>query len=142
MQFVIRPNAENILSSIEKNVMDYGGRILDDLYFKLVSLGSDGAAVVIGRIGGVAALLKQKKPTLQSICCFAHRLELAYKDAVEEIHHFLATDCLLLSLYLFYHKSAPVRADLIKTNKALGKKTTHPPTRVGDTRCVIIMMCL
>ena len=61
MQFVIRPNAENILSSIEKNVMDYGGRILDDLNSKLVSLGSDGAAVVIGRIGGVAALLKQKK---------------------------------------------------------------------------------
>ena len=51
----------------------------------LVGFGSDDAAVMTGRVSGVATRLKQKQPSLTSIHCVAHRLALAAGQAGEKI---------------------------------------------------------
>ena len=51
---------------------------------KLVTMGSDGASVMLGKKSGVLALLKEQQPSLIGIHCSAHRLELYYKDAIKK----------------------------------------------------------
>lgn len=46
---------------------------------KLVALGSDGAAVMLGKNNGVIALLQAQQPSMIAVHCSGHRLELAYK---------------------------------------------------------------
>lgn len=48
-----------------------------DIHCKLVAFGSDGAAVMVGVRGGVAALLKEISPWVIANHCAAHRLALA-----------------------------------------------------------------
>ena len=50
---------------------------------KLTGFGCDGANVMFGKKGGVSAFLTQLQPSLITMHCFAHRLQLAYKDAVK-----------------------------------------------------------
>lgn len=133
MHGVTRPNAVNIHQAIEDSVRDYSSITVDEFYQKLVALGSDGAAVMVGRKGGVAALLLEKQPALQPIHCFAHRLELAYKDTLKAIPLFVKVDTLLLNIYLLYKNSAPMRSGLQESYKAFAKKC-QVPTRVGGTR--------
>jgi len=47
-------------------------------------LGTDGAAVMVWRIGGVATLLRAKVPQLMNIQCLIHGLELAAMDAIKD----------------------------------------------------------
>ena len=50
---------------------------------KLIALGSDGAANMTGVKGGLAALLRRDvNPELVNVHCFAHRLELAFRDVL------------------------------------------------------------
>ncbi|XP_062616970.1 zinc finger protein 862-like isoform X1 [Saccostrea cucullata] len=103
---------------------------------KMVGLGSDGAAVMTGKKAGVAALLKQQHPSIISIHCLAHRLELAYKDALKGIKiGEKVVSGLLLGLYYFYHNSPLNRANLKESYKTLGIDMKMP-TRVGGTRWV------
>ena len=50
---------------------------------KLVCLGTDGANVMIGRHNSVFTLLKTDVPSLVSIHCIAHKLELGFQDTVK-----------------------------------------------------------
>ncbi|XP_061193371.1 zinc finger protein 862-like [Saccostrea echinata] len=103
---------------------------------KMVGLGSDGAAVMTGKKTGVAALLKEHHPSIISIHCLAHRLELAYKDALKGIKVAeKVVSGLLLGLYYFYHNSPLNRANLKESYKTLGIDMKMP-TRVGGTRWV------
>lgn len=61
---------------------DPPGLILEALYKKLVGFGSDRASVMVGKKGSVAGLKRAKKPELQSIHCYAQRLELVYKQSI------------------------------------------------------------
>ena len=72
---------------------------------KLVGFGCDGAAVMVGVNNGVATLFRREQPCVQAIHCFAHRLELAYKEALCRLPVYAKLSGLLLSLYLFYHHS-------------------------------------
>ena len=68
--------ATTIIEAIEK--------CLDEKQLSLnqvSSFGSDGAAVMIGRHGGVSALLQCKNPNLLSVHCICHRLALAVSQA-------------------------------------------------------------
>ncbi|KAJ8007764.1 hypothetical protein DPEC_G00097590 [Dallia pectoralis] len=49
-----------------------------------VGLGTDGAAVMVGRLGGVATLLRAEVPHLINIQCLSHGLELASMDAMKD----------------------------------------------------------
>ena len=54
------------------------------LVSKVVTLGTDGAAVMQGRKGGVVALMKKYLPSVLGVHCLAHRLELALKSTVKK----------------------------------------------------------
>lgn len=106
-----------------------------DMMTKLVAMSSDGAPVMLGHKGGFLALLKKDQPQVVGIHCMAHRLELAFKNSIKEIPMWNKLDSLLLSIYLYYHKSAANRAMLKRSFDARGEVHLMP-TRVGGTRWV------
>ena len=69
---------------------------------KLAGFSSDGAPVMMGRVSGVAARLKNLRPNLISVHCAAHRLELVFKDAIKNNLFLTKVSTLLLNIYLFY----------------------------------------
>jgi len=101
----------------------------------LVGFGRDGANVMIGKNGGVSAYLTQLQPSLITVRCFAHRLELAYKDAVKGSRLYDSCTVLLMGLYYFYHNSPKQRQNLKRSFQSLNQ-TSVMPTRVGGTRWV------
>ena len=106
---------------------------MEQFHSKLVGFGSDGAAVMVGRNAGVATLLKLKNEEIQSVHCYAHRLELAYKQSIAKVTLYQKVETLLSSLYTLYHKSAPMRSELEAVYKSEGIPC-QVPTRIGGTR--------
>ena len=72
-----------------------------DFRKKYVDFGSDGTAVMTGRNNRVAALLKIDQLYLQSIHYIAHRLELAFKDAIRNVQLYNKLSEFLLSKYTY-----------------------------------------
>ena len=70
---------------------------------KLRSFGSDGCAVMVGRMSGVASRLKVRQPRLVSVHCINHRLALA-ADNIPYMY-FKRFKETVQSLFLFYHNS-------------------------------------
>ncbi len=70
----------------------------------LVGCGTDGAAVNVSDQNGMRGKLHASLPWLYWAWCYAHRLELASKDAFSS-HLFKNIDELLLRLYYLYEKS-------------------------------------
>ena len=77
---------------------------------RLVGLGRNGTAAMIGRISGVATRLKQKQPALISIHCCAHRLALAAGQAGEKVP-FPST---LIFISQYKHSIATLMASLLR----------------------------
>ncbi|XP_006116559.1 sperm flagellar protein 2 isoform X2 [Pelodiscus sinensis] len=100
---------------------------------KLVGFGSDGAEVMVGENNGVAKLLKEIQPCVQSVHCFAHRLELAYKEALKSIQLYTTLIGLLQNIYYFYHNSPLNKTNLKSTYETL-KLRPAIPSRIGGTR--------
>ena len=50
---------------------------------KLISAGTDGASVMMGKNGGVVSLIKQDAPQVIGIHCVAHNLELAFSGTLK-----------------------------------------------------------
>lgn len=73
---------------------------------KMCALGSDGASVMLGRKGGVAALLKESVPTLIANHCVAHRLALASSQAAAAVPYLKKFKAIVEQLYRFYQYSA------------------------------------
>lgn len=57
---------------------------LDDEYLKnhLISIATDGAAVMTGKDSGLIVRLNKDFPSLKSVHCLAHKLELAVHDSI------------------------------------------------------------
>lgn len=64
---------------------------------------------------------------------YAHRLELAYKDAMRKYPSHKVLGELLDGLYLFYHNSPLNRSDLGRVCEVLDVPKVVP-TRIGGTR--------
>ena len=94
---------------------------------KLVGFGCDGASVMLGRKVGVATLFTTV------VHCIAHRLELAFKDAIKQDKPYETANVLLLGLYYFYRNSPKQREKFIFS--CLNIKVLIP-TRVGGTSWV------
>ena len=77
------PNAKamGITEAVNSAMSD----VCDNWKEKVVALGTDGAAVMVGEVGGVFALLKRDIPHLIKVHCIAQRLELAFADTVKAI---------------------------------------------------------
>ena len=91
---------------------------------------------MIGKNGGVSALLTQLQPPLITVHCFAHRLELAYKDTVKGKRLYESYTVLLMGLHYFYHNSQKQRQKNLKRSFQSLNETSVMPTRVGGTRWV------
>ena len=72
---------------------------------KMVGFGADGASVMMGHKGGVAALLKVDIPHLVEIHCVAHRLQLSVLDAIRDHSYISEFESGLKKLFSFYNKS-------------------------------------
>ena len=135
---VEKGNAQAIHAALKHTITssEFLGIPWDNFTSKLVGLGCDGASVMLGHKNGLVALLKQSQPSLVEVHCFAHKLELSFKDAVKKSPLYEKTVVtLLMGLYYFYRNSPLNRSMLKRSFDALGKKV-YLPTRVGGTRWV------
>lgn len=77
-------------------------REMDIELSRVIGLGSDGASVMMGRHGGVGALLKQANPFSIQVHCVAHRAALAALDAEKAVNNIKAYKNTISSVYSFY----------------------------------------
>ena len=100
----------------------------------LVGFGSDGAAVMTGRLSGVAARLKSRQPVLTSIHCVAHRLALAAGQAGEKVSYLSNTfKPTLRQLFNFYENSS-VRLSGLKAIEQIFELPELKLKKAADTR--------
>ncbi|XP_023932929.1 zinc finger protein 862-like [Lingula anatina] len=105
----------------------------EDHWPKICCFCADGASNMQGQRIGVASMVNSKNPETVIIHCTAHRLELAFKDAVKKSKLYEKSITLLMGLYYFYRKSPKQKRELLKTFDTL-RMTSILPTRVGGTR--------
>jgi hypothetical protein len=99
---------------------------------KLVGLGSDGASNMTGKKGGLATLLRRSvNGEIINIHCFAHRLELSFRDVLKKNKLYDKLMTLLVGLYYFYKKSFKNKKGLTAAISALGIKGLQPPKVTG-----------
>ena len=99
---------------------------------KLVGLGSDGKSVMLGRRGGVSALMEEKVPYLIANHCVAHRLALPCGLAADEIRYLKKFKSILDQLYRFYQNSAIRMAGL----KAIQEVINDPQLKLTQAKDV------
>ena len=79
---------------------------------KLRGFGSDGAAVMTGRLTGVATRLKRHSPRMIAVHCANHRLALAAAHAADGIPYLQRYKSILQTLFYFYQNSSVRMASL------------------------------
>ena len=125
--------APTIVEAIKKSVET----ITDWAQFtkKLVTLGSDGASVMLEKNNGVIALLQAIQLSMIAVHCSGHRLELAFKDTIKKVANADKVVTLLSGMYYMYRNSALNRTNLKNAYRCLGSKILIP-THVGGSRWV------
>lgn len=119
-----------IMQCLESYKLDF-----NVLKSRLIAVGCDGAAVMLGRKSGLSALLKEKFPSIIVWHCSNHRLELCVNDVVKKmtsINHFKA---FVDKLYVLYHASPKNSRELHTVANELGVQLLKIG-RVLDTRWV------
>lgn len=97
-------DAVGICAALMKSLSAHG--FSDEILAKCwLGLASDGASVMLGRKGGVAALLKERFPSIIGWHCFNHRLELSVHDAVKSCTEINAFKIFMEKLYSLYSMS-------------------------------------
>lgn len=98
-------DAECIYNSMMASLHKAG---IDDDFLKthLISIATDGAAVLTGKASGLVVRLKEKFPNVQSVHCLAHRLELAVKDALKDSAGTNQFEFFISKLYSLYNQSS------------------------------------
>ena len=79
---------------------------------KIMSLGSDGASVMTGKINGCAAVMRRENPHLSNIHCVAHKLALCTSQAAENIPLLKKHQQILTDLFYYFKGSAKRAAKL------------------------------
>ncbi|KAF3836812.1 hypothetical protein F7725_004276, partial [Dissostichus mawsoni] len=97
-------DAESIYNSMMASLYKAG---MDDDFLKthLISIATDGAAVLTGKASGLVVRLKNNFPNVQSVHCLAHRLELSVKDALKEVGGTNQFEIFISHLYSLYNQS-------------------------------------
>lgn len=95
-------------------------------------MGSDGASNMVGRKGGLSALLRNElNSELVNVHCYAHRLELAFRDVLKKNKLYEKLMTLLVGLYYFYTNQYKNKKGLLKSIEIYGGIL---PTKVTGTR--------
>ena len=84
---------------------------------KLVALGTDGASVNMGEIGGVGAIVKRDIPHLIHIHCIAHELEIAVLDACNKVTYIVKFQNTMKTLLKYYSQSSKRLGELAEIGK-------------------------
>ncbi|KAM9261905.1 sperm flagellar protein 2 [Morus bassanus] len=100
---------------------------------KFVGFGSDGTGVMVGENSGVAKLVREIQPCVQSVHCSAHGLKLAYKGALKNIQLYKILSKVLRNMYYFYHNSPSNKNNLKATYEAI-KLRPAIPSRIGSSQ--------
>ncbi|XP_056446991.1 uncharacterized protein LOC130383024 isoform X2 [Gadus chalcogrammus] len=87
---------------------------------KLYGIGTDGAAVMTGRLNGVVKQLTDSFPKVVGVACAAHRLALACRDASNGVRYMAIFRDHLQDLYLYFQHSANRTAALKTAATTLG----------------------
>ncbi|XP_028439583.1 zinc finger protein 862-like [Perca flavescens] len=124
IQDVEKADGENIAQAIDDMMREVSGEER-----------RDGASVMTGTRKGVVSRLRGSNMHVLGIHCMAHRLELAFKDAIKSCSMAKQIEDVLSGLHTFYCKSALNRANIKHSFKILGQNPLVP-TRVGGTRWV------
>lgn len=105
-------DAASIYSSLRESLRDAG---LNDEWLSkhLISIATDGASVLTGKVSGLIARLKTDFPNVQAVHCLAHRLELAVHDSLKAVTGTNYFDIFISKLYAIYHQS-PKNTRLLK----------------------------
>lgn len=123
-------NAEGIKSALVSSLVNDAAS--SDWQQKLMFCAVDGASVMMGKVGGMVAKLRDDVgPHLIGVHCTAHRLELTIKDAAKKVDYITKVDNMLQELYKVYHYSAKNWHCLEETARALGMKALKPPNIMG-----------
>ncbi|KAM5180722.1 zinc finger protein 862-like [Mantella aurantiaca] len=112
---MIDGKAETITNTLVESMDTLGLKIAN-----LVGLGSDGAAVMIGKQKGVAKLLKDKTSGLLVNChCVNHRLALASAQAAAAVPYLTKLNDILRQLFYFFQNSSVRMAGLTEIQNIL-----------------------
>lgn len=106
-------------------------------YFKskMVGFASDGAAVMTGRINGLAVQMRTYVTNpIYAVHCMAHKLQLAIGKAYDT-NYFSSLDNLINFLYSFYNRGEKREAHLRMTSKRLGS-TFYRLTYIYEIRWI------
>lgn len=123
--------APGILKAI-KSVMD----TIDPQWMqKLISTGTDGTSLMMGRKGGVVSLIKQDAPQVIGIHCVAHNLELAFSDTLKSNKTMMSIRDLLNGCWKHYKYSPKALRELRELAEAMEIKV-GTPTKASGTRWV------
>lgn len=79
---------------------------------QMCAFGSDGAAVMVGKVNGVSTQLRNRVPHLLANHCVAHRLALASAQAAATVPYLEKFKRIVEQLYRFYHFSSVRTASL------------------------------
>jgi phosphotransferase system IIB component len=126
-----KADAAGIKSAIVESLEVDANQTLGKWKNRLVGFGADGAAVMMGHLGGVAAKLKEEAPHIIEMHCCAHRLELAVKDAAKADSFLQSMDEFLEDLYKLYHYSPVCWHGLQEAGQALGVSVVKPVNVFG-----------
>lgn len=97
---------------------------------KLVGFGCSDSSGMEGE-NRVALLLREIQPCVQSVYCFAHHLELAYKTVFQSIPLYHDLEDLLTNIYHFYRHSPLLRNSLITAFRDLHLRPVMPSQMRG-----------
>ncbi|KAJ8364881.1 hypothetical protein SKAU_G00137120 [Synaphobranchus kaupii] len=90
---------------------------------RMVMLTSDGAAVMLGKHNGVAAILKRQIPHLTEQHCVAHREDLGIDDAWKDVPLMRDVETLLRTVYSTFSRSTVKRSKMEDLAKVLDEDT-------------------
>ena len=93
-----------------------------DFLRKLPALGSDGAAVRLGKNSGVISLVQAEQPSMIAVHCSGHRLELANQDAIKKFPLPEKVVILLSGLFYMYRNSPLIEQTSKMHTSALATK--------------------
>lgn len=106
---------QGILDAILTGLLKVGVGV-EDLKKRLVGFGCDGASIMLGVNNGVSAKLQRLFPSLLSIWCVAHRLELAALDSVKQLPQLQDIKQMLRAVHKHYTCSAKASRELEEMN--------------------------
>ena len=76
-------SAENVVKGLKTIIEGNVKMEWTEFCSKLIAVFCDGASVMTGVKAGIGALLRKTQPSIITIHCLAHRIELSLKDSID-----------------------------------------------------------